>query len=137
MDVGGAVRCSRSIVTAVTVPTHLSPSPHPEPYLRSVKDGLLYVLRDRTLRAVTLVAAVIWVFILPFETVVLNAYLQETGQVAAFGAILAAYAGGGIAGALGYGAIAHHAADPGRRWSVRWRLPGCRWARSRCCRRPG
>jgi MFS family permease len=66
------------------------------------------VLRDRTLRAVTLVAAVIWVFILPFETVVLNAFLQETGQVAAFGAILAAYAGGGIAGALGYGAIAHH-----------------------------
>ena len=32
------------------------------------------MLRDRTLRAVTLVAAVIWVFILPFETVVLNAY---------------------------------------------------------------
>ena len=60
------------------------------------------------MRAVTLVAAVIWVFILPFETVVLNAHLQETGQVAAFGAILAAYAGGGIAGALGYGAIAHH-----------------------------
>jgi MFS family permease len=96
------------VVTAVTIPAHLSPAPHPEPYLRSVKEGLVYVLRDRTLRAVTLVAAVIWVFILPFETVVLNAHLQETGQVAAFGAILAAYAGGGIAGALGYGVIAHH-----------------------------
>ncbi len=95
------------ITTAVTIPRHLSPSPQPQPYLRSVKEGLLYVLRDRTLRDVTLVAAVVWVFILPFETVVLNAHLQETGQVAAFGAILAAYAGGGIAGALGYGAIAH------------------------------
>ncbi len=95
------------ITTAVTIPRHLSPSPQPQPYLRSVKEGLLYVLRDRTLRDVTLVAAVVWVFILPFETVVLNAYLQETGQVAAFGAILAAYAGGGIAGALVYGAIAH------------------------------
>ena len=95
------------LVTAVTVPSHLSPSPRPEPYLRSVREGLVYVLRDRTLRAVTLTAAVIWVFILPFETVVLNAYLQQTGQVAAFGAILAAYAGGGIAGALGHGAIAH------------------------------
>jgi MFS family permease len=73
-----------------------------------VKEGLSYVLRDRTLRAVTLTAAVIWIFILPFETVVLNAHLQATGQVAAFGAILAAYAGGGIAGALVYGAIAHH-----------------------------
>ena len=95
------------ITTAVTIPRHLSPSPQPQPYLRSVKEGLLYVLRDRTLRDVTLVAAVVWVFILPFETVVLNAHLQETGQVAAFGAILAAYAGGGIAGALAYGAIAH------------------------------
>jgi MFS family permease len=95
------------ITTAVTIPAHLSPSPQPQPYLRSVKEGLLYVLRDRTLRDVTLVAAVVWVFILPFETVVLNAYLQETGQVAAFGAILAAYAGGGIAGALVYGAVAH------------------------------
>jgi MFS family permease len=95
------------ITTAVTIPGHLSPSPQPQPYLRSVKAGLLYVLRDRTLRDVTLVAAVVWVFILPFETVVLNAHLQATGQVAAFGAILAAYAGGGIAGALGYGGIAH------------------------------
>jgi hypothetical protein len=96
------------VVTAVTIPTHLSPMPPADPYLRSVKEGLSYVLRDRTLRAVTLTAAVIWIFILPFETVVLNAHLQATGQVAAFGAILAAYAGGGIAGALVYGAIAHH-----------------------------
>jgi MFS family permease len=95
------------LITAVTIPTHLSPTPRPDPYFRSVKEGLAHVLRDPTLRAVTLTAAVIWVFILPFETVVLNAHLQATGQVAAFGAILAAYAGGGIAGALGYGAIAH------------------------------
>jgi hypothetical protein len=93
-------------LSALAVAAIPSPSPEPQPYLRSVRDGLLYVLRDRTLRDVTLVAAVVWVFILPFETVVLNAHLQETGQVAAFGAILAAYAGGGIAGALGYGAIA-------------------------------
>ena len=123
------------VVTAVTIPAHLSPAPHPEPYLRSVKEGLLYVLRDRTLRAVTLVAAVIWVFILPFETVVLNAHLQETGQVAAFGAILAAYAGGGIAGALGT-ARSPTTCRPGRRWSARWPLPGARSAPSRCCRPP-
>jgi MFS family permease len=96
-----------AVVTALLVPAHLSPSPRGDPYLRSVREGLLYVLRDRTLRAVTLTAAVVWVFVLPFETVVLNAFLQETGQVAAFGAILAGYAGGGIAGALGYGSLAH------------------------------
>ncbi len=96
------------VVTAVTIPTHLSPTPKPEPYLQAVKEGLRYVLGDPTLRAVTMVAAVIWVFILPFESVVLNDHLQSTGQVAAFGAILAAYAGGGIISALGYGAIAQH-----------------------------
>jgi len=93
-------------LTAVTVPRHLAPRPRQEPYLRSVAEGLRYVLRDPTLRAVTLTAAVLWVFILPFETVVLNAHLQTTGQAAAFGIILAAYAGGGIAGALAYGALA-------------------------------
>ena len=96
-----------AVLTAVTIPRHLAPRPRPEPYLRSVVEGLRYVLRDPTLRAVTLTAAVLWVFVLPFETVVLNAHLQATGQAAAFGIILAAYAGGGIAGALAYGALAN------------------------------
>jgi MFS family permease len=95
------------IVTAIAIPGRLSPTPRPEPYLRAVREGLRYVLRDRTLRDLTLTASVIWLFVLPFESVVLNAQLQITGQVAAFGAILAAYAAGGICGALVYGAIAH------------------------------
>jgi MFS family permease len=94
-------------VTAVLVPAHLSVRPEPEPYLRSVWAGVRFLLGDRTLRAITLTAAVIWLFLLPFETVVLNAYLNESGQVVAFGVILAAYAGGAIGGALAYGAIAH------------------------------
>ena len=94
-------------VTALLVPAHLSARPAPEPYLRSVLDGVVFLLRDRTLRAITLTAAVIWLFLLPFESVVLNAYLNESGQVVAFGVILAAYAGGAIGGALGYGAVAH------------------------------
>lgn len=95
------------LITAVTVPVSLSPVPPPEPYLPAIREGLRFVLGDPTLRAATLTAAVLWVFILPFETVVLNAHLQQTGQVGAFGAILAGYAAGGITGALGYGAIAH------------------------------
>jgi MFS family permease len=94
-------------VTAVLVPARLSTRPEPEPYLRSVWAGVRFLLGDRTLRAITLTAAVIWLFLLPFETVVLNAYLNESGQVVAFGVILAAYAGGAIGGALAYGAIAH------------------------------
>ncbi len=95
------------LVTWFLVPAHLSVRPAPEPYLRSVWDGIRFLLADSTLRAVTLTAAVIWLFLLPFESVVLNAYLNESGQVVAFGVILAAYAGGAIAGALAYGAIAH------------------------------
>ena len=95
------------LITAICVPGHLSPTPVREPYLRAIREGLSYVLRNRPLRAITLTAAVIWIFVLPFETVVLNDYLQQTQQVGAFGAILAAYAAGGIAGALAYGAVAH------------------------------
>ncbi len=95
------------IVTWFLVPAHLSVRPAAEPYLRSVLAGVRFLLRDRTLRAVTATAAVIWLFLLPFETVVLNAYLNESGQVVAFGGILAGYAGGAIGGALFYGAIAH------------------------------
>ena len=94
-------------VTGLLVPYDLSAPPATEPYLRSVREGVLFLLRDRTLRAITLTAAVIWLFLLPFETVVLNAYLNESGQVVAFGLILAAYAGGAIGGALAYGAVAH------------------------------
>ena len=96
------------------MPAAVSATPEPQPYLRSVREGISYVLHDRTLRAVTLTAAVVWVFVLPFETVVLNAYLQQTGQVVAFGVILAAWAAGGIAGALGYGAHRPSRADPAR-----------------------
>jgi len=96
------------VVTGFLVPARISARPEPQPYLRSVVDGVRFLLRDRTLRAITLTAAVIWLFLLPFETVVLNAYLNESGQVVAFGVILAGYAGGAIVGALVYGALAHH-----------------------------
>ncbi|HEY5881818.1 MAG TPA: MFS transporter, partial [Nakamurella sp.] len=95
------------LVTWFLVPGNLSARPEPEPYLRSVWDGVRFLLGDRTLRAITATAAVIWLFLLPFESVVLNAYLNASGQVVAFGVILAGYAGGAIAGALVYGAVAH------------------------------
>ncbi len=95
------------LVTWSMVPDGLSSRPEPQPYLRSVWDGVRFLVRDRTLRAITLTAAVIWLFLLPFESVVLNAYLNESGQVVAFGVILAGYAGGAIVGALAYGAVAH------------------------------
>ena len=40
LDLGRAVRGVAVLLTALTVPAHLSPTPRPEPYLRSVVDGL-------------------------------------------------------------------------------------------------
>lgn len=96
-----------ALVVWATVPHGLSPEPLREPYFRAVVDGLRFVLTEPTLRAVALTAAVVMAFVLPFESVVLNAHLQQVGEASSFGAILAAFAVGGIAGALGYGALAH------------------------------
>jgi MFS family permease len=96
-----------AIVTAWAVPALLSPPPAArEPYLRSVLEGLRFVVHDRGLRTVTLTATIIVAFAAPFQTVVLNAHLQQTGEPAQYGLVLAAFAVGGLLGALGYGMIA-------------------------------
>ncbi|WP_232662843.1 MFS transporter [Pseudonocardia sp. TRM90224] len=96
-----------AVITACTVPAHLSPLPVREPYLRSVKEGLVFLLKDPGLRAVALTATVIVAFIAPFGSVVLNAHLQEVGEPGQYGLILAVLAVGGLAGAIGYGLVGH------------------------------
>lgn len=122
------------LVTWFLVPGNLSARPEPEPYLRSVWDGVRFLLGDRTLRAITATAAVIWLFLLPFESVVLNAYLNASGQVVAFGVILAATPAAPSPGRWST-APSPIASPPGSRWSPRWRWPGSGSARSPPCRR--
>ncbi len=98
-------------VTAWTMPVAASAPPVGEPYLRSVVDGLRFVLRDRGLRTVSLTATIIVAFAAPFQSVVLNAHLQQVGQPAEYGLVLAAFAVGGLLGALGYGAVAHRMSE--------------------------
>ncbi len=98
-------------VTAWTMPVAASAPPVGEPYLRSVLDGLRFVLRDRGLRTVSLTATIIVAFAAPFQSVVLNAHLQQVGQPAEYGLVLAAFAVGGLLGALGYGAVAHRMSE--------------------------
>ncbi|MEJ3652495.1 MFS transporter [Actinomycetes bacterium KLBMP 9759] len=100
-----------ALITAFTVPAHLSPPPVREPYLRSVKEGLVFLLGDPGLRAVALTATVIVAFVAPFGSVVLNAHLQEVGQPAQYGLILAVFAVGGLLGAIGYGFVGHRFAE--------------------------
>jgi MFS family permease len=96
-----------ALLTAVTVPATLSPAPERQPYLRSVAEGLRFVLTEPALRTVTTTATVIVVFVAPFESVVLNAHLQTIGRPSQYGLIIATFALGGLVGAIGYGAVAH------------------------------
>lgn len=96
-----------ALLTAATVPANLSPAPQRQPYLRSVAEGLRFVLKEPALRTVTLTATVIVAFVAPFESVVLNAHLQTIGQPSQYGLVLATFALGGLIGAIGYGAVAH------------------------------
>jgi MFS family permease len=98
-------------VTALTMPGAVSAPPVREPYLRSVVDGLRFVLRDRGLRTVALTATIVVAFAAPFQSVVLNAHLQQVGQPAEYGLVLAAFAVGGLLGALGYGMVAHRMSE--------------------------
>ncbi|MFC0626677.1 MFS transporter [Kribbella deserti] len=96
-----------ALVTALTVPAHLSPPPHREPYLRSVLEGLRFVLREPGLRTVALTATIIVGFVAPFESVVLNSHLQDIGRPTGYGLILACFAAGGLLGAITYGVLGH------------------------------
>jgi MFS family permease len=98
-------------VTALTMPGAVSAPPVREPYLRSVVDGLRFVLRDRGLRTVALTATIVVAFAAPFQSVVRGAHLQQVGQPAEYGLVLAAFAVGGLLGALGYGMVAHRMSE--------------------------
>lgn len=100
-----------AMITLTALPAALSPTPEREPYLRSVVDGLKFVVREPAIRTVALTATIIVAFVAPFESVVLNAHLQQVGEPAQYGLILAAFAFGGLLGAIGYGAIAHRISD--------------------------
>lgn len=97
------------IMFAVRVPGAGRPVEHERPagVWASTKVGMRFVWNDRVLRAVALVSMVIVGFWLPIEGVVLPVYFQDAGQPERLGTTVMALAGGGIIGALGYGAVGH------------------------------
>ncbi|TDD59413.1 MFS transporter [Kribbella antibiotica] len=94
-------------ITTLTIPSHLSPAPIHEPYFRSVVTGLRFLIGEPGLRTVAITAAILVGFIAPFESVVLNAHLQDTGHATFYGFVVAAFAGGGLIGAILYGVVGH------------------------------
>lgn len=103
-----ALFLASALLTVVTVPrTGSPPDPQPQSYLRAVAEGLRFVVAEPGLRTVAVTAAIIVAFVAPFEAVVLNVHLQATGAAGQYGLILAAFALGGLLGAIGYGSLAH------------------------------
>jgi len=82
----------------------------PRPIWRDGLDGLSFVWRDRTLRALTILFAVLVGAWVPIEGVILPVYFQAQDAPEKLGIVLMAMSVGGIAGALAYGAVGHRVA---------------------------
>ncbi len=67
-------------------------------------EGLTFVWRDRLLRTLALVSGVLVAIYLPIEGVILPVYFQAQDQPARLGLLITAMSGGGVVGALAYGA---------------------------------
>jgi MFS family permease len=70
-------------------------------------EGLAFVWRDRTLRALTILFTVLVAAWVPIEGVILPVYFQAKDQPGQLGLVLMAMSAGGIVGSLAYGALGH------------------------------
>jgi MFS family permease len=76
-----------------------------EGFLGATMAGLAFLWRDRVLRSVALLAALLIGLWLPVEGVILPVYFQDRGAPGELGAVLMALSGGAVLGALAYAAI--------------------------------
>ncbi len=67
-------------------------------------EGIAFVWRDRLLRTLWLLSAVILAVYLPIEGVILPVYFEARQEPARLGLLITAMSGGGVLGALAYGA---------------------------------
>jgi MFS family permease len=67
--------------------------------------GLAFLWRDRVLRSVAVLAALLIGLWLPVEGVILPVYFQERGAPGQLGVVLMALSGGAVLGALAYAAV--------------------------------
>jgi MFS family permease len=74
-------------------------------FWRATLAGLAFLWRDRVLRSVAALAALVVGLWLPVEGVILPVYFQERGSPGELGAVLMALSGGAVLGALAYAAV--------------------------------
>lgn len=70
-------------------------------------EGLAFVWRDRTLRSLTILFAVLVAAWFPIEGVILPVYFQAQDRPGELGLVMMAISVGGLVGALAYGAVGH------------------------------
>ena len=97
-----------ALTTALTLPRH-APRPRTgESYLAATTAGLRHVWRDPVLRGVGVVGCLVLLFVAPL-VLVLTTHFQAVGRPGGLGVTLAAFAVGGVAGAVAYGAAGSRA----------------------------
>ncbi len=96
-------------IRLVHVPGGGRPAPREDP--RSLwhdgVEGLAFVWRDRTLRALTILFALLVAAWVPIEGVIMPVYFQARDAPEELGLVLMAISAGGVVGALAYGAVGH------------------------------
>ena len=93
------------LLAAVPIPGSGRPAAREAGFWGATLAGLAFLWRDRVLRSVAVVAALLIGLWLPVEGVILPVYFQERGAPGELGAVLMALSGGAVLGALAYAAI--------------------------------
>jgi MFS family permease len=104
---GAAVCFVLSIVAIALVRMPSAEAPDAEDRERfwpATKAGIVFVARDRLLRAVAILYALLVAVYMPVQGIVLPAYFEEQDRPEALGSILMMMSVGGVVGALAYGA---------------------------------
>ncbi len=105
----GMFLVSSVVISTLRVPGAGRPTIHERPsgVLSGVMEGLRFVWRDRTLRAMALVSMVIVGIWLPVEGVILPVHFAGLDQPERLGITVMAMSVGGVVGALGYSMRGH------------------------------
>lgn len=105
----GMFLVSSVVIATLRVPGAGRPAIHERPsgVLSGVMEGLRFVWRDRTLRAMALVSMVIVGIWLPVEGVILPVHFAGLDQPERLGITVMAMSVGGVVGALGYSMRGH------------------------------
>ncbi|MEZ5116350.1 MAG: MFS transporter [Candidatus Nanopelagicales bacterium] len=103
-----AFAVSALLIAVVRIPGGGRPAAHERPrgFWRSTREGFAFLWRDRVLRTVAILSALLIGLWLPVEGVLLPVYFTEQEAPGRLGLLITAMSAGGVVGALGYGAVA-------------------------------